>query len=691
LRGVSIGSLMRSRISIGWLVALAVAYLLAPGAPNLPLSGIPIGQTGIVVLTLIVGTWLWVRREAAPVSGARVAMVALLIAIKVAVGLVTPHTGWLGRYYANESFAEPFERSIDFPGLGATRIDRTLSLADTEFPVHFFNNRHYNTGVYREATLPFSVQWTGHLTVDERQTVAGAVSVNGRAEVLLDGNSVAQVSGIGQSRALDLVLPPGSHTIEVRYQKPADTPGLLVLESAPGKGGPLLDAPITPFDTPVSRARLIATATTTLILHAIVLVLVATSLWTGVRRQPRNVVPVIPIVLGLLLAQGVWKSRHLVDHVWTMSGGDDWLNYEMSARDVVLNGIMMTQDGVIGRGQPFSLYPGYAYFVALVHSVTGESLAGVVLVNFLLLAAATLVAHAIGRRLFGPIGALGGLVWLLLLEQADFVRYYTVTLFSENLYFVLVAATVLFLMNYHDHGRKRDLIAAGIAGALASWTRPSMMLVLPLALAGIAYGAWRAGTLLRGAIDAVVLVTAWMATVAPITLRNYLMSGRAVLLTSGQGATFVAYNMPVDDKMYFKGFDGTLFNAAQILVRMFIDHPVASMKNYATKAGFSLGMVHLMGTGTIHPELMLTSLGYFAAVIVFKPLRTIIAWPMHAFIITHVAILMATMPSNYGYRMILPPFVFMAMAAGALMTAAVLRFTPPRWRLDERLAAGGRS
>jgi hypothetical protein len=343
---------------------------------------------------------------------------------------------------------------------------------------------------------------------------------------------------------------------------------------------------------------------------------------------------------------------------------------------------------VIGRGQPFSLYPGYAYLVALVHAVTGESLAGVVLVNFVLLAAATLVAHRIGLALLGPLGALGGVIWLLLLQQAAFVRYYTVTLFSENLYFLLAAATVLFLIRHVRAGGIRDLAAAAVLGALASWTRPSMMLLLPAAVLIIAAARLRADGWRRTAVAVGAFVVIWMASLAPITIRNYLMSGRAVLITAGQGATFVAYNMPVDDKMYFKGFDGTLFNSALILIRMFVDHPVASLQNYGTKLGFSLGMVHWMGSGTFHPELVATSLLYFAGFVLLRPMRSIAALPLHAFVFTHVATLMLTMPSNYGYRMILPAFVFMSLAAGALAIAPCHRFITGRWPRLGRVMVG---
>lgn len=671
---------MTYRSPIWVLVLVGLGYVLAPGVAWLPLSGIPIGQTGIVVLTAVIGAWIWTRGSATPADGRWVALIAVAILIKVTLATVTPHTGWLGRYYANENFAGPFEPSMDFRGLDATRIDVDLTLRDTEFPVHFFNDREYNTGIFREYSLPFSVQWTGHVFVDRAQDgVTGAIAANGRAELLLDGVRQAVVAAPGQAVKFQLAMAPGPHMIEVRYQKPADTAPMLSVEEAPGTAAAFLAGQVSPFALARPLSGLTVATFLAITLHLAVIAAIAAAFWP--RLRDRRGVRLVPVaVVGILVGQGLWKSRHLVGHVWTMSGGDDWLNYEMSARDVVLHGLIMSQGGVIGRGQPFSLYPGYAYFVALVHAVTGESLAGVVLMNFVVLACATLVAYRIGRLLFGTVGALAGLGWLLVLEQADFVRYYTVTLFSENLYFLLAAATVWFLMTYHARGGRRDLVWAGVCGALAAWTRPSIMLLLPFGFAGIVWVRWRTGALRQAAIDGVVFVAAWMAAVAPITIRNYIMSGNPVLLTSGQGATFVAYNMPVDDKMYFKGFDGTLFNAAMILIRMFVDHPVISSLNYGRKLGFSLGMVHwLGGSGTIHPELLLTSLGYFAAVAVLKSLRSTVAWPIHAFIVTHIATLMLTMPSNYGYRMILPSFVFMALAAGALAVAPLTPRIVARW------------
>ena len=65
-------------------------------------------------------------------------------------------------------------------------------------------------------------------------------------------------------------------------------------------------------------------------------------------------------------------------------------------------------------------------------------------------------------------------------------------------------------------------------------------------------------------------------------------------------------------------------------------------------------------------------------------MRTLASLPLHCFVITHVATLMLTMPSNYGYRMILPAFVFMSLGAGAVLFGPVIRLAAARWPSIDR-------
>jgi len=78
--------------------------------------------------------------------------------------------------------------------------------------------------------------------------------------------------------------------------------------------------------------------------------------------------------------------------------------------------------------------------------------------------------------------------------------------------------------------------------------------------------------------------------------------------------------------------------------------------------------------GRIHPELVLASAGYLFAIVLLSTARAPVTWPIHAFVAAHLAGLVLTMPSNYGYRLLLPMYVFFPIFASAVAIAAVLRF-----------------
>jgi hypothetical protein len=59
---------------------------------------------------------------------------------------------------------------------------------------------------------------------------------------------------------------------------------------------------------------------------------------------------------------------------------------------------------------------------------------------------------------------------------------------------------------------------------------------------------------------------------------------------------------------------------------------------------------------------------------------------VHAFIATHLATLLLTMPSNYGYRMLLAMFLFMPVFGSALLARpleAWLRQHRPLWLVSQ--------
>src|SRR5262249_35346658 len=104
-------------------------------------------------------------------------------------------------------------------------------------------------------------------------------------------------------------------------------------------------------------------------------------------------VPLLFLVYGLLLlAPADGKATIL-------SGLDDWLIYESSARDILLNGWLM--DGGQGHAAAFYGQPLYPYVLAGLHRLTGESLFGPLAVQLAALGCVVVGTAVLARRAFG--------------------------------------------------------------------------------------------------------------------------------------------------------------------------------------------------------------------------------------------------------------------------------------------------
>ena len=400
------------------LLAFAAAlYLLTPGHPDVPLSGIPLGQTGATLLIVLLVAAAWTRDVAVPVKPILIRALGIAVAIKFAVAIAVPQLGWLTTYYANDQFTPPARKSIEFHVPGATRIDRQIAFVDTSFPVHFFNDLDFNFGFRREATEPFSALWRGH--VELAAPLGVTYQARGPIEISVDGVVTSD---------RPFTVPAGKHVIDVRYRKARDIEGAITVSPLDDAGQPRRWAigEVSQIDVPASqRDRARNLAPVAWLAHAIALpalligvvpVLIAKfRQWRGLPLLDKLHASVAPLVILGLAAQGLWKARHLVGNVWTLTGGDDWLGFEMQARDALLNGWMIQAGSDIGRGEPFNIYPGYSYFLAGVHWLVGESLAGPILANFVILALATVLVHATARRFTSRVGALIALAWLLAL------------------------------------------------------------------------------------------------------------------------------------------------------------------------------------------------------------------------------------------------------------------------------------
>ena len=210
---------------------VALAYLLTPGHPLAPLSGLPLGATALAV-SLAIASWAVALPGAPPRAPAAIGVLAALAVAKLAVGWLAPAYGMLAEYRVGGG-GGPVERSTEWRGIAGTRVDAALAFRGAEFPVHFFNDvRRFNYFTANEPKrdlLPFEARWTGSFWAREAGRYRLAVEANGGATLSLaglatpDGGPLAVESGQRVREASAVAdLGVGLHPLVVTYRRPAE-------------------------------------------------------------------------------------------------------------------------------------------------------------------------------------------------------------------------------------------------------------------------------------------------------------------------------------------------------------------------------------------------------------------------------------------------------------------------------------
>ena len=180
--------------------------------------------------------------------------------------------------------------------------------------------------------------------------------------------------------------------------------------------------------------------------------------------------------------------------------------------------------------------PGYPFFLAAVLKLFGGSVAAAGLVQAALGALGCVLAARIARKFFSrEAGLLAG----LLLAVEGPVALVDVSLFSEGLLLVLLAAAMLRI-SPRGPERTRDALAAGLWIGLAALVRPTAVFLLPVA----AFAAFAAKGPGRRAL---LLVAATVVVILPVTLVNLRATGAPLLVQGHGGFNFWIGNSPSGD------------------------------------------------------------------------------------------------------------------------------------------------
>ena len=209
---------------------------------------------------------------------------------------------------------------------------------------------------------------------------------------------------------------------------------------------------------------------------------------------------------------------------------------------------LLAQNLIQGRG--FTEYPPYeptsfraplySFFLAGVYLIFGHSLTAVRLVQALLGALVCLFSVQIAARLFGSKVALFTGLGVAL---HPLMIYFGAWIITDTLFLALFTGTVLMALKLVEHPRAVAAVGTGACLGLSILTRPQSVLMLPLLLFWFILRSKETG-LRAWLAPALLFVIATIAVLIPWTLRNYIVHGEWIFVSTQGGYTFNGANNP---------------------------------------------------------------------------------------------------------------------------------------------------
>ena len=669
-------------------VALAGLFtlLILPGAQGSPFAGTPASSLARLALVglLSVVAFVVVFRPTANVRATWLGLLLGATVLKLLAGTQAATHGWRGVYEITDRQPTTPARFVWQLGRHDYRIDRRLEFYDRAFGLHFINDVQRYVARFdlkqRDVDLPMRMSWTGHFRSPGSEPAVVFVKGNGHFAIALDGRQLWEhTNPHWESVTLPKVLPEQPFALRVTYEKPATVVPSVSLTVM--SGDRILDP--TPWpDAAVSATRHRAAVVTSMLSVLLGAVSVA-GLLIGAYRpgehgflESRTGGDWLGGLACVAMCGGfawlAWSyARPFTGGTVHLFAGDDPFFYESAATEILHNGLLMSFGAEPGQGSAYYFYPLYPYIRAATQLLVGEDFAVSMLFSGFCLALLPLLFWTLGWSALRPrwlalaaLMTLGGFL-------TRHVFYYTVWGYTDVLFIFLVFLT-LNLVRLSVQRMSRGLaFAAGLGSALTAACRPSFMTFLPVlvmvAICVPAIGPFSARRRL-----AVFLLIGWLVGLAPFATRNYVMSGKPVLLV--ESWIQIPYFLVPPEIPNTVGLRAgmpppTLGESVAWAWSIVREHPTRSLLIELRKIAFTLGFTNLGMPGDsfyhrFHIEFVLLTLGFFiAAARNLLPLATAVT--LGCFALSHVAAMVLAAPWTYGYKSILPLQLVFLFATGA--------------------------
>jgi hypothetical protein len=694
------------------LLALAVVYVLAPGHPLALLPGIPLKPLGLSAVVAIGLLWFGFgdrrihgrKRVATGLS----AVLGLLLFAKLGCWSLAPDYGLPGWYFANGRFQGAPERSSEFPRASYTRRDGELSFGGDEFPVYFLNDferfNFFGPQADRRRNLPFSARWQGSVFASNEGTYRFWLTASGPAELSLDGRQIAAVDADGrETRMAEARLAEGPHDIRVTYaRRPPRSADLKVDWDGAGERQPLAvpfvsaearSLPEWRRDQAVLQAAIGNDIVFMVVVGGIGVWLVGSRIREIARarsgRWPLIERPLLALFLAAAYLHAAVPELDRVDKMALLGGGQDWLTHETLARDILLNGPLMTLGKPLGEGRTYYAQPFYPYALAFMHWFAGEDQFGPTVLQLFGLGVAGVLLYFIAVRLFDRWSAVATLAIFVAIRewQLDWVAR---RLLSENVYVVLIPAGMLLMLRHLDERRRSDLVLAGSMLGLAIVTRGPTLLYLPLAGFLVALTLRIDGADRRTAGRAAgVLMAVSLAVAVLVPLRNWIVAREPAFVATSGGVNLEKFHRPTSvvrlgeaNRRWYAPYVRDV--PTREVLEFIQQDPVGYAATYGPLILYTLGYGAALEEShiVVWPDLIALNLLYVAAIVFSARARTPRAALLHAFIAVHFATMVVFVPYDYDNRLVLPMYLPMTVFAGFALVGGA------RWFVTRLTSAG---
>jgi tetratricopeptide (TPR) repeat protein len=196
-------------------------------------------------------------------------------------------------------------------------------------------------------------------------------------------------------------------------------------------------------------------------------------------------------------------------------------------------------DGNLLGDSAFFRAPMYAYFLALLYKIFAANLHAVLLVQHLIGVATGWLIYRVAREMFSyTIGALS----LMLYTLTPIFIYFEGQLLLDFLLLPLNLLALLFLCRAIRGARIHAWILSGAFFGLSALTRPNILFVLLFLILWIFFRVSGKDGVKRALVAVVLIAVTAMAVIAPVTVRNYVVSKDLVLISSQGGINFYVGN-----------------------------------------------------------------------------------------------------------------------------------------------------